>query len=145
MRPEGYPKTPELDRMKQQKHALGLGAVADFLEQAAECRLPLELLVNNEPLVKRFTEKAVRAHVVAFLVWIEHQLETAKDDWDQGAILFPSERLFAAYAEIDLQKVSAEKDAVVAWMRGERPPQTTATPLTDDRPLTLAPSAKGVN
>lgn len=137
-KPEGYPDTMHIDEMKDKIGRMKINTLGGFLEDIAHCRIPLKLIIDNEPLVERFIGKKRRRdedEVYEFVRWLKkryakpslEELETDDDQAKEGlklaretvleAPLWPSEGLFAEYVGVDLQKIEEEKKAVLAFIK----------------------------
>lgn len=111
----GYPPTPESDRMRAKKEALGLSYIQSFLEDTRARQLPFKVLVGNEKLIEMFTDEVDEAYVRAFMTWAAVMMEAgiiAKEE-----PLRPTESLLALYADIDLGLIEDEKRAVLTWLK----------------------------
>lgn len=159
-KPDGYPQTPTLDELKDKISRMKLTTLGGFLGDIAHCRIPLKLIIDNEPLVERFIGKKRRRdedEIYELVRWLkkkyakpgaeelELMIKLEDDPTDTETEekinnlkmaresklempLWPSNDLFALYADVDMDEVEKEKRAVLEWQReqiqmmtGEKP------------------------
>ena len=131
-------KWPEHERMRAAKAALGIETLGRYLDDCMEMGIAYTVAATR-PAWERLEPTSV-AHLEAFFKWVEATVKSRRDElypadahlpvWLVGNLferdepLQPSERLFAAYAGIDLNKIEDERRAMLDEIRAQRAAET---------------------
>lgn len=141
MKPEGFPDTSNLDEMKDKSIQMKFNTLAGFLEDVAHCRIPMKLLIDNEPLVERFIGKKRRRdeeEIYDFVRYLKKtygrpsleerqaeengdeetakSLKLARETMLEAPLWPPEEKFWCDYAHVDYEEVKKEKEAVKAFV-----------------------------